>query len=202
MRIPSSYLPTGIEESPGAYNDGRVGTAMIQEKRFNEYCIRLQRLVARTFDREFKMYLKWRGVEIDNGTFELRFNEPQNFSSFRETEMDQARIGTFTSLEQYPYLSKRFLMQRYLGMSEEEMVENTKMWREENADVSVDSELPSMRSVGVTAGGIQSDLDTFTPQTPVDDQAETEGGGEEGGAGEADAAGTESPVGSTTPETE
>jgi hypothetical protein len=202
LRIPSSYLPTGIEESPGAYNDGRVGTAMIQEKRFNEYCIRLQRLVARTFDREFKMYLKWRGVEIDNGTFELRFNEPQNFSSFRETEMDAARIGTFTSLEQYPYLSKRFLMQRYLGMSEEEMLENTKMWREENADVSVDSELPSMRSVGVTAGGIQSDLDTFTPETPVDDQAETEGGGEEGGAGEADATGTESPVGSTTPETE
>jgi len=200
LRIPSSYLPTGIEESPGAYNDGRVGTAMIQEKRFNEYCIRLQRLVARTFDREFKMYLKWRGVEIDNGTFELRFNEPQNFSSFRETEMDAARIGTFTSLEQYPYLSKRFLMQRYLGMSEEEMLENTKMWREENADVSVDSELPSMRSVGVTAGGIQSDLDTFTPETPVDDQAETEGGGEEGGAGEADATGTESPVGSATPE--
>ena len=78
----SSYLPTGIEEAPGAYNDGRVGTAMIQEKRFNEYCIRLQRLVASTFDREFKMYPKWRGVEIDNGTFQLRFNEPKTFSSF------------------------------------------------------------------------------------------------------------------------
>ena len=83
----------------------------------------------------------------------------------------------------------------------EEMLENTKMWREENADVSVESELPSMRSVGVTAGGIQSDMDQFSPETPVDD-TEAEGGGEEGGAGEADAAGTESPVGSTAPETE
>jgi len=202
LRIPSSYLPTGIEESPGAYNDGRVGTAMIQEKRFNEYCIRLQRLVASTFDREFKMYLKWRGVEIDNGTFELRFNEPQNFSSFRETEMDQARINTFQALEGYPYMSKRFLMQRYLGMSEEEMLQNTKMWREENADVNVESELPSMRSVGVTAGGIQSDLDQFTPEDPVGEEGADAGGGEEGGAGQADAAGTESPVGSTAPETE
>jgi len=202
LRIPSSYLPTGIEESPGAYNDGRVGTAMIQEKRFNEYCIRLQRLVASTFDREFKMYLKWRGVEIDNGTFELRFNEPQNFSSFRETEMDQARINTFQALEGYPYMSKRFLMQRYLGMSEEEMLENTKMWREENADVNVESELPSMRSVGVTAGGIQSDLDQFTPEAPVGEEGTDAGGGEEGGAGQADAAGTESPVGSIAPETE
>jgi len=195
LRIPSSYLPTGIEESPGAYNDGRVGTAMIQEKRFNEYCMRLQRLVASTFDREFKMFLKWRGVEIDNGTFELRFNEPQNFSSFRETEMDAARIGTFTSLEQYPYLSKRFLMERYLGMSEEEMLMNTKLWREENADISVESDLPSMRSVGVTTGGIQSDMDQFTPEEPIEDEIPgDDGGGEEGGDGSADAAGTDSPL--------
>ena len=194
LRIPSSYLPTGIEEAPGAYNDGRVGTAMIQEKRFNEYCIRLQRLVASTFDREFKMYLKWRGVEIDNGTFDLRFNEPQNFSSFRETEMDQARINTFQALEGYPYMSKRFLMGRYLGMSEEEMLENSQLWREENADVSVESELPSMRSVGVTAGGINADMDQFAPpeEAPVGDDAE--GAGEEGGAGEADATGTDSPL--------
>ena len=193
LRIPSSYLPTGFEDSPAAYNDGRVGTAMIQEKRFNEYCMRLQRLIAATFDREFKMFLKWRGVEIDNSTFELRFNEPQNFASYRETEMDAARINTFQALEGYPYMSKRFLMQRYLGMSEEEMSENNKLWREENADISVESELPSMRSVGVTTGGIQADMDNF--EMPSEEPAaEAPGGGEEGGAGEAGATGNESPL--------
>lgn len=200
LRIPSSYLPTGLDEGVAAYTDGRVGTAMIQEKRFNEYCMRLQRLVSATFDREFKMFLKWRGVEMDNGTFELRFNEPQNFSSYRETEMDQARINTFQALEGYAYMSKRFLMQRYLGMTEEEMMENTKLWREENADVSVDSEIPSMRSVGVTTGGIQSDLDAFDlPDENAD--AELSGGGEEGGTGEAGATGDASPVGSVPPAT-
>jgi hypothetical protein len=194
LRIPSSYLPTGFEDSPAAYTDGRVGTALIQEKRFNEYCMRLQRLVAATFDREFKMFLKWRGVEIDNGTFELRFNEPQNFSSYRETEMDQAKINTFQALEGYPYMSKRFLMQRYLGMTEEEMYENSKLWREENADISVESELPSMRSVGVTTGGISADIDAFEPaEEPVGDDTAA-GGGEEGGAGEATATGAESPL--------
>ena len=192
LRIPSSYLPTGFEDSPAAYNDGRVGTAMIQEKRFNEYCMRLQRLIASTFDREFKMFLKWRGVEIDNSTFELRFNEPQNFASYRETEMDGARINTFQALEGYPYMSKRFLMQRYLGMTEEEMSENSKLWREENADISVESELPSMRSVGVTTGGIQADMDAF--EEPSEPMAADTGGGEEGGAGEAGATGTESPL--------
>jgi len=194
LRIPSSYLPTGFEDSPAAYNDGRVGTAMIQEKRFNEYCMRLQRLICSTFDREFKMFLKWRGVEIDNSTFELRFNEPQNFASYRETEMDGARINTFQALEGYPYMSKRFLMQRYLGMTEEEMSENSKLWREENADISVESELPSMRSVGVTTGGIQADMDSF--EEPTEPMAADTGGGEEGGTGEAGATGDASPVGS------
>ena len=194
LRIPSSYLPTGFEDSPAAYTDGRVGTALIQEKRFNEYCMRLQRLIAATFDREFKMFLKWRGVEIDNGTFELRFNEPQNFSSYRETEMDQAKINTFQALEGYPYMSKRFLMQRYLGMTEEEMFENSKLWREENADISVESELPSMRSVGVTTGGISADIDAFEPSAEPEAGEEISGGGEEGGTGELGAAGTESPL--------
>ena len=109
--------------------------------------------------------------------------------------MDQARINTFQALEGYPYMSKRFLMGRYLGMTEEEMLENTKMWREENADVSVESDLPSMRSVGVTAGGIQADMDQFTPpEEDVAGEAPVEGGGEEGGSGEADAAGIDSPL--------
>jgi len=190
LRIPSSYLPTGPDEGVAAYSDGRVGTALIQEKRFNEYCMRLQRLIAATFDREFKMFLKWRGIEVDNGTFELRFNPPQNFSSFRETEVDQARISTFTQLEGYPYMSKRFLMQRFLGMTEEEMLENTKLWREENPGIDVESEVPSMRSVGVTTGGIQSDLDAF--DLPDEEPGTDDAGGEEGG--EAGATGVDSPI--------
>jgi hypothetical protein len=195
LRIPSSYLPTGPDEGIGSYNDGRVGTALIQEHRFNEYCKRLQRLVAETFDREFKMFLKWRGFELDNSSFELRFNEPQNFSKYREVEMDGTRINTFTSLEGYPYLSKRFLMQRFLGLTEEEMLDNTNMWREENVD-DQKSDMPNMRSVGITPGGIETDLDTFTPPDldTSDDPADAEATGDEPGAGQADATGTTSPI--------
>ena len=61
-----------------------------------------------------------------------------------------------------------------------------------------------MRSVGVTAGGIQSDLDQFTPPDTADEAGGEEGGGEEGGAGQADATGTDSPLtqAGTTPGTE
>lgn len=191
LRIPSSYLPTGPDDSPAPYADGRVGTALIQEYRFNEYCKRLQRLVSQTFDTEFKMFLKWRGLELDNSSFELRFNEPQNFSKYRETELDTSRISTFTQLEQYPYMSKRFLMQRFLGLSEEEMAENERLWAEEN-DEDLQADLPGLRSVGVTAGGLETDLGAFDVAEPETDLEAPEGEA-------APEAGIESPLTGATP---
>jgi len=181
LRIPSSYLPTGPEESPAGYADGRVGTALIQEFRFNEYCKRLQRMVGEVVDREFKMFLKWRGLELDNSSFEIRFNEPQNFSKYRETELDSSRITTFTQLEQYPYLSKRFLLQRYLGLTEAEMTENEAMWMEENEE-QVTADAPGMRSVGITPGSIEGDIEAFDTEEPAAEAPE------EGGEVAADAA--------------
>ncbi|WP_396189367.1 portal protein, partial [Flavobacterium sp.] len=134
LRIPSSYLPTTAEDGSQAYTDGRVGTALIQEWRFNQYCLRLQSLVADKLDAEFKLFMRWRGFNIDGSLFDLQFNEPQNFAQYRQADIDSARIATFTQLEQYPYLSKRWLMKRYLGMTEQEITENETMWAEERGD--------------------------------------------------------------------
>ena len=161
LRVPSSYLPTGPDDSDRPMNDGRVGTALIQEYRFNQYCERLQRLVVEKLDDEFKMFMRWRGFNIDSGLFSIAFNPPQNFASYRESELDTTRVTTFTSLEQIPYLSKRFLLKRYLGLSEEEIQENEELWNEERSE----PEAPAMagqdlRSVGVTPADIESDITT------------------------------------------
>jgi hypothetical protein len=165
LRIPSSYLPTGTDESERSYSDGKTTTALIQEWRFNQYCMRLQRMIAETLDNEFKMFMRWRGVNIDNSLFELRFNEPQNFAKYRQAEVDQVRIQTFTQLEQVPYLAKRFLLERYLDLSEEEMQRNDELWAQENGTVN-DTDIPQagLRAVGVTNAGIQQDIDTLAPQ--------------------------------------
>ena len=177
LRIPSSYLPTGPEESPAGYADGRVGTAMIQEHRFNEYCKRLQRLISEVLDTEFKLFLKQRGLILDNRDFELKFTEPQNFSKYRETELDTGRISTFTQLEGFPYMSKRFLMQRYLGLSESEINENEKMWNEENTDQNETDQI-SVRSVGITPGMLDRDSDDLTVEEPAADETGVEETGE------------------------
>ena len=159
LRVPSSYLPTGPDDSDRALTDGKVGTALIQEYRFNQYCERLQNLIAQKLDDEFKMFLKWRGFNIDSGLFNLKFCPPQNFASYRQAELDTSRIQSFTSVEPLPYMSKRFMLQRFLGLTEDEIAENERMWREEREDTSeIAPQGQDLRSVGVSPAGMESDI--------------------------------------------
>jgi hypothetical protein len=161
LRVPSSYLPTGPDDSDRAMSDGKVGTALIQEYRFNQYCERLQALIVQKLDDEFKMFMKWRGFNIDSSLFNLKFNAPQNFASYRQSELDTTRITAFTQLEPLPYMSKRFLLQRYLGLTEEEIQENEEMWREERDEPDMPTNsAEQMRSIGITPGGLEADVTT------------------------------------------
>ncbi len=189
LRIPSSYLPTAIDESPNQVGDGKVGTAYIQELRFNEYCKRLQSMVVETFDLEFKLWLDNNGINIDNSLFQLKFNEPQNFAAYRQSELDTARAATFSTVMQIPHLSKRFAMKRFLGMSEDEIKENERLWREENgANLQSSQDAQSqLRSAGITQGGMSADMAGQTAEAPKDMAAAVEPGTEGGEAPAAEA---------------
>jgi hypothetical protein len=178
LRIPSSYLPTAIDESPNTVADGKVGTAYIQELRFNEYCKRLQSMIVETLDLEFKLWLNYQGVNIDNSLFQLKFNAPQNFAAYRQAELDTTRVNIFSSLAEVPYLSKRFGMKRFLGLTEEEIKENERMWREENGDrVNAAADASAeMRSAGITPGGIAADAADQSAEAPEDMAAAAEAG--------------------------
>jgi hypothetical protein len=177
LRVPSSYLPTGPDDSDRPMNDGRVGTALIQEYRFNQYCERLQRQIVQKLDDEFKMFMRWRGFNIDSGLFSIDFAPPQNFASYRQAELDTTRMQAFAQLEPLSYMSKRFLMKRYLGLTDEEIQENSKMWSEESDEPELTPTAgQDLRSVGIspadfdadiTAGeevGAEGDLDTATAE--------------------------------------
>jgi len=179
LRVPSSYLPTGPDDNTTPLSDGRVGTAMIQEFRFNQYCERLQNYIAMKLDEEFKLFLRWRGFNIDSGLFNIKFNPPQNFAAYRQSELDTARVNTFSSIEQLPYMSKRFCLERFLGLSEEEISKNEQLWREENN--KTDDVAPAgqdLRNVGVSVGDIESDEQTGEemnqPETSEETPNETE----------------------------
>ena len=176
LRIPSSYLPTGPDDGGSNFNDGRVGTAYIQELRFNKYCERLQSLMNDIFDTEFKLYLRNKGINVDSNIFDVKFNPPQNFAAYRQTEMDTARVTTYTTVSAVPFISKRFALKRFLGLTQEEIVENETMWKEENVDD--DTELSAnaeLRSVGITANGMGADMSSLSGATsapPPEGEAE------------------------------
>jgi hypothetical protein len=160
LRIPSSYLPTGADDSNSSYNDGRVGTAYIQELRFNKYCERLQSLVSTVFDEEFKRYIYSRGVNVDSTLFDLTFNPPLNFASSRQAGLDAERITSFTTVAALPYVSHRFALKRFLGLSDDEMAENERLWSEEQGKgmpTHTDS-AGELRGAGLSAGGLAGDM--------------------------------------------
>jgi hypothetical protein len=119
------------------------------------------------FDLEFKTYLRNKGINIDSNIFDVKFNPPQNFASYRQAEMDTARVTTFATMVGVPFVSKRFAMKRFLGMTAEEVAENEKLWKEENIDedtkLSANAEL---RSAGITANGLSGDLDSVSANAP------------------------------------
>ena len=175
LRIPSSYLPTGPEDSERPLVDGKVGTALIQEYRFNQYCERLQGYIDRKLDEEFKLFLRWRGFNIDSGLFDLRFNPPQNFAAYRQSELDQIRVNVFNTMAALPYISTRFAMERFLGLSQEEIKKNEKLWAEERTKPGdFEPKGTDLRSVGLSTSDIESDIETAEAVPP-------EGGEELGG---------------------
>lgn len=165
LGVPSSYLPTGPEDGTSAVSDGRVGSAFIQEFRFSKVVSRYQKQIVESLDREFKLFLKHRGITIDNSLFDLQFTEPQSFSEYRQLELDSAKINQFTALADVRYVSKRYLLRRYLGWTEGEVAENERMWREERRRTpgAVDTQTNTMGSgtaglsdIGITSSGIDN----------------------------------------------
>lgn len=186
LGVPSGYLPTGPEDGSNTYNDGRVGAAFIQEFRFSRVCERYQKLIGPILDREFKLFLKYRGVNIDAGLFDLRFLPPQNFSEYRQLELDSARASLYGNISGIEHLSKRFALKKYLGLTDMELEENERMWREENdiKHLTQDEGVsPDLRSADVRPMGSDFGMDDLGGEDPLGgDDFGDEPPADEGGA--------------------
>jgi len=182
LGVPSSYLPTGPEDGTAAVNDGRVGSAYMQEFRFAKVVTRYQQQIIEPIDLEFKLFLKFRGITIDNSLFELELTPPQSFSEYRQLELDAARINTFTALMDVPFISKRFVLKTYLAWTEEQVAENERMWKEERSRLTKTfapgggpaaggSAAAGLSDIGITSSGI----DDMAPEGTDDADADAMG---------------------------
>lgn len=156
LRVPLSYLSFPMDEGEKtAYNDGKLGTAYMEEFQFSQYCKRIQRQLIKSFNREFKLYVKSKDLEISASDFDIEFLEPQSFGDYRQIEKDTAQLSVFSSVAGTSYLSKRFMMERFMGLTQDEIKRNEKLWKEEK---NIDFEV-SKSSVGETGIKVVGDDD-------------------------------------------
>lgn len=185
LRVPVSYLNLGEDDNAGVmFNDGKLGAAMVQEFRFSKYCMRWQSLLASCFDKEFKRYLIKNGIDMEWSLFELRFAPPQSFTRYRQMELDTQRVQVYQGVAENKRLAERFKLKRFLGLSDDELLENEELWAEENAakmkaktgaSPAESGGMEGLSSVGVRPMGGE--------MPPEEIAAEGEGGEDLGGAG-------------------
>ena len=68
-----------------------------------------------------------------------------------------------------PYVSNRFAMKRYLGLSEEELTENERLWREENDENITPPPTDAggdLRGAVVSGAGIDADMAGMEEEVP------------------------------------
>jgi hypothetical protein len=130
LKIPVSYMQESADGG-SVWNDGKVGIAYIQELRFSLYIERLQAYMERVIDAEFKDFLRSANIRIDESMYRILLPEPSNFGKYRQLELDSQLLSAYTTADGIPYFSPRFTMKRYLQMTEEEIITNERLKREE-----------------------------------------------------------------------
>ena len=145
LRVPTSYMK-GADAQGAQVQDGKVGIAYIEELRFANFVKRLQNQIEKVMDIEFKKYLDFAGINIDPSLFKIKLPDPQNFALYRQAALDADLINTFKSIEDTKYFSKRFLVKRYLGFSEDDIQMNEMMLKQERA-IAEDASLTDLQQI-------------------------------------------------------
>lgn len=201
LRVPASYM---IEQQEGGqiWNDGKVGVAYIQELRFCIFVMRLQSSLEKVLDTEFKSYLRSAGIQIDEQIYQIRLPEPSNFGKYKQLEVDGQLLSAYGTADGITYLSKRFILKRYLQLDDDEIILNERMLREERGMNPNDDNVavlyapppepgmmgggfggsPMGMTSGNTAGGLPGAPGEGLPPGPGGAEGPGMGGGAGGGA--------------------
>lgn len=200
LRIPTSYM-SGNEGGGAQSNDGKVGIAYIEELRFANFVRRLQDRLDEVFDQEFKVYIKVVGLNIDDEIFKIKLPDPANFALYRQSALDADLISSFNNIETTKYLSRRFILKRYLGLSDDEIQMNEVLIKEERG-ITDSTDVPELQQIYDPSVFENREAVTVTPNEPSEEMPDLGGAPEETGffgSEESSETPTEEPEESPTP---
>ena len=208
LRVPISWMKPGAEGA--IFNDGKVGASYIEEQQFAKFVKRLQGYIEKVIDDEFKRYLRACNINIDESYYKLKLPDPNNFEKYRQADMDSTLLSSYSNADGIQYLAKRFILSRYLQLSEDEIITNEMLLRQEKGldPDGGDADLPTIYGAGDEGLGIGGGLGGGGGLPPLGGAAAPGGeagglelGGEAGatpgGAVPAGGGGTPAPTGGT-----
>ena len=154
MQVPASWVPNGVngdDNSRTILTPSNIANVYVQELRFYNYCKRLQNIMIKPFDEEFKKYLSDKGFLTGNTSFELSFNDPVSIVELTKSEIEKSNLDIFNTAAGSPYISKQFALKKYLKLSEDEFNENKRLLILEQQDrfKSMDVKLPTEDSMQI-----------------------------------------------------
>lgn len=188
-KVPQSWQPMGTGDSTRIVPTTTAGV-LVQEDRFYRYCNRLKAILISPFDEEFKNFLTRSGITIQGDGFDLELLESSNLNEMTELDIQGRYLQNFQSAVNIPFISKRFALKKWLGLSEEELAENERMYAEENPEKLIGknitmpkanpNQIPGLQSIGID----EADVEQLKALQDVfsNEQASSEQGGL-GGAG-------------------
>lgn len=189
-KVPQSWQPMGTGDSTRNVPTTTAGV-LVQEDRFYRYCNRLKSILISPFDEEFKNFLTRSGITIQGDGFDLELLESSNLNEMTELDIQGRYLQNFQSAVNIPFISKRFALKKWLGLSEEELAENERMYAEENPEKLIGknitmpkvnpNQIPGLQSIGIDEADVEqlkALQDVFSNEQATSDQ-----GGGLGGAG-------------------
>lgn len=184
-KVPQSWQPMGTTDSTRNVPTTTAGV-LVQEDRFYRYCNRLKAILISPFDEEFKAFLTRSGINVQGDGFDLTLLESSNLNKMTELDIQGRYLQNFQSAVNIPYLSKRFAMKKWLGLSEEEFAENERLYAEENPEKLIGknitmpkvnpNQIPGLQSIGIDEADVEQ-------LKALQDVFSNETGGEQGGLG-------------------
>ena len=153
LRVPVAWMQFG-RGNDAQSSDGRPGQSYVEEIRFALFVERLQQHVNKALDIEFKLYLSACDITVDKNNFFVKLLEPMNFRQYRQAEIDQMLLSNLQAADAIQYLSKRYILSRFLQLDDNEITTNELLARQERGLVKTPKadivELYGAESAGVT----------------------------------------------------
>jgi len=120
LRVPASYLNN---DNPATFNDGKVGSALVEEIRFGKWLSEIRDQYLDGFRRLFLMFLNEKGIKIDEKKLIFKWRESINVEENQELDKMSQRQSILTGFPSDQF-APTFLQRKILGWSDEEIQQN------------------------------------------------------------------------------